>query len=165
MNLFNIDFSEIVLRIKIISFILSVIFGFLIVFFIVRFQKLVGFKIEKAKSLLKGQASASGGASRSRWEEIQDHIGSEREAEWKFAVIEADKLLNDLLAQAGFPGETMGERLTNIEKGQLLSLEGLWEAHKVRNKIAHDSNYFLRYSEARRVVKLYEDALRELQAL
>jgi len=108
---------------------------------------------------------AYGGALQSKWEEIKHHAESVKEAEWKLSIIEADNLVNDILKSAGYPGDTMGERLTNINKGQLLSLDGLWEAHKIRNKLAHDTNYFLRYAEARRAIVLYEAALKELNAL
>ena len=165
MNLFNIDLDLILFRLKLTSAIFSFIFGFGAVYFIVQFQKLVGLKIQMMKALLKAPESASGGAVQSRWEEIIRHLESSREAEWKFSIIEADKMVDDLLKQAGYPGETMGERLMNIEKGQLLSLQGLWEGHKIRNKLAHDTNYFLRYAEARQAIKFYEEALKELQAL
>src|SRR3989344_5824770 len=100
-----------------------------------------------------------------RWEEIEKHINSTREAEWKFAVIEADKLVDELLKSAGFLGDTMGDRLMNIQPGQLTTLQNLWEAHKIRNRLVHDTNYFLRYTEAKRAVSLYEKTLKELQAL
>lgn len=163
--MFNIDFSELFFRVKLVSGILSVIFFGLAVYFIVLFQKLVGIKVQMAKLALRAPEAASGGAGQSRWEEILRHVDSAKEAEWKFAIIEADKLLEDTLKQAGYPGDSMGERLLSIEKGQLLSLDGLWEAHKVRNKLVHDMNYFLRQAEARKVIQLYEDTLRELSAL
>lgn len=158
----NIDISEILFRLKLTSFIFSFVFGGLAVYFIVQFQKLVGLKAQMAKLALRIPEAASGGAIQSKWQEIMRHMDSDREAEWKFAIIEADKLINDSLRLAGYPGDTMGERLMNIEKSQLLSLEGLWEAHKIRNKLAHDVNYFLRYSEARRAIQFYENTLREL---
>lgn len=162
MSIFNIDFTELIFRFKIFSSVLSVVFGFLFVYFIVKFQKLISLKIKMAGLAFRAPEPAFGGASQSRWEEITRHVDSEQESEWKFAIIEADKLVNDLLKQAGYPGDTMGERLMSIEKGQLLSLEGLWEAHKIRNKLAHDTNYFLRYAEARRAINLYADTLKEL---
>ncbi len=100
-----------------------------------------------------------------RWEEIMRHLESTKEAEWKFSVIEADKLVDLVLTRAGFPGATLGERLTNIQPGQLETLEGLWEAHKVRNRLAHDLNYFLRYTEAKQAIEQYARTLRELQAI
>jgi len=101
----------------------------------------------------------------SRWEEIQKHLNSNKEAEWKFAVIEADNLVDGVLKASGYPGDTMGERLKNIDKSQIVTLDGLWEAHKIRNRLAHDPNYFLRYGEAKRAVQLYEKTLKELNAL
>jgi len=59
----------------------------------------------------------------------------------------------------------MGDILMNIQPGQLTTLQGLWEAHKIRNRLVHDINYFLRYTEAKRAVGLYEKTLRELQAI
>lgn len=100
----------------------------------------------------------------SRWQEILQHIDSVREGEWKFAIIEADKLVDDQLKNL-FPGETMGERLMNIDKTHLLTIDGLWEAHKVRNRLAHDTNYFLRHAEAVHAIRLFEATLKELGAL
>lgn len=165
MNIFSIDFSGILFKAKVISTILSVIFGSLAVYFIVLFQKLLGVKAQMVRAMLRAPEPASGGALTSKWGEIMRHFESEKEAEWKFAIIEADKLVDDLLKSAGYPGDTTGERLMGIEKVQLLSLDGLWEAHKIRNKLAHDTNYFLRYAEARRAIQFYEKTLEELQAL
>ena len=160
--MFNIDFELIFFRIKFISATLSFIFGGLAVFFIVRLQQLVGIKIQMARLALHSHEPAYGGASQSRWEEILRHVDSAKEAEWKFAIIEADKFVDDLLKSAGYLGDSMGERLMSIEKGQIANLDGLWEAHKIRNKLVHDINYFLRQAEARKAIQLYENVLREL---
>src|SRR3989344_3252947 len=42
-----------------------------------------------------------------RWQEITQHIDSIREGEWKFAVIDADKIVDDVLKNS-FAGETVG---------------------------------------------------------
>lgn len=162
--MFNIDFAEIIWRLKLTSITFSLIFGFVFVYSMVRFRKLVNIKIAMNK-ILHPPGPAYGGALQSKWEEIINHANSTREAEWKLSIIEADNLVDDILKSAGYPGDTMGERLMSIEKGQLLSLDGLWEAHKIRNKLAHDVSYFLRYAEARRAITLYEAALKELNAL
>lgn len=110
-------------------------------------------------------APATTGALSERWKEIRGHLDSPREAEWKLAVIEADKLLDDALAKAGFSGETFGDRLTNIQPGSLVSLDGLWWAHKVRNRLAHELDYFLRYTEAKQAIGYYGQTLEELQLI
>ena len=163
-NILGIDFTEIVWRLKMISIIFSALFGSVLVYSVAKFRQQVQIKMAMNK-LINPPGPAYGGALQSKWEEIIHHANSTREAEWKLAIIEADNLVDNTLKSASYPGDTMGERLMNIEKGQLLSLDGLWEAHKIRNKLAHDTNYFLRYAEARRAIALYEAALKELNAL
>ena len=163
--MFNIDLDLIFFRIKLLSAILSFLFSGFAVYFIVEFKRLVSTKTQMAKLALRIPEAAFKGASQSRWEEILRHVDSAKEAEWKFAVVEADKLVDDLLKKAGYFGESMGERLSSIERGQLANLDHLWEAHKIRNKLVHDVNYFIRQAEARQAVKFYEEALRELQGI
>lgn len=107
---------------------------------------------------------ALGGPLQNRWGEILKHLDSVHEGEWKYSVIEADKLVDDQL-KLYFAGETMGERMMGLDKTKLLTIDGLWEAHKIRNQLAHDTNYFLRHAEAVRAVKLYEQTLQELGAI
>jgi hypothetical protein len=111
------------------------------------------------------EAPREGGALRERWNEILRHLEAPQEAEWKVAVMEADKLVDTALSRAGFPGDSFGDRLTNIQPGTLLALDGLWWAHKIRNRLAHEMDYFLRYTEARQAVSYYEQALAELQLI
>ena len=110
-------------------------------------------------------ATATAGAWRGRWDDIVRHLDSPRETDWKLAVMEADKLADAALKHAGFAGDTFGDRLTNINPGDLTSLDGLWWAHRVRNRIAHEMDYFLRYTEARQAVSYYESTLAELRLL
>ena len=148
---------------KIVMAFLAGIIFLLLVVMVVKLNRLTARKIDLAKIIAPPSPASSG--MNARWEEVQKHISSTREAEWKFAVIEADKIVDDALKNAGFPGDTLGERLMNIEKGQLTTLEDLWTAHKIRNRLAHDINYFLRYAEAKKAVLLYEKTLRELEAI
>jgi hypothetical protein len=149
--------------VKLVLIVVSVLFVILIAIVVVKTNKLIGTKVNLAKEILPPQSATS--THNARWNEIEKHINSTREAEWKFAVIEADKLVDETLKEAEFPGETMGDRLMNIQPGQLTTLQGLWEAHKIRNRLVHDVNYFLRYTEAKRAVSLYEKTLKELEAL
>ena len=149
--------------VKIIFIVVSVLLVILIAMVILKIKNLMGVKINLLKEILPPEPATSG--LNARWEEIEKHINSTREAEWKFAVIEADKLIDEVLKGVGFQGDTMGDRLMNIQPGQLTTLQNLWEAHKIRNRLVHDVNYFLRYTEAKRAVGLYEKTLKELQAI
>ncbi len=98
------------------------------------------------------------------WAKITARLETGLESEYKLAIIEADSMLNDILKRMGFDGETLGERLERLTAATLPNLKQIWEAHKIRNNIVHDPNYRLTLDEARRVLDIYEQALRDLQA-
>ncbi|MDP2691250.1 MAG: hypothetical protein Q8O95_02480 [bacterium] len=52
------------------------------------------------------------------------------------AVLKADKLLDHALKQAGYTG-TMGEKMKQA-RAVFRDNNGVWSAHKLRNRIAHE---------------------------
>ena len=154
-----------VVWLKIISAMVSAVFAILIVAAVAKIR--AAGEIAAAAVPVTGPMPASSptGPLRVRWESILAHLDSPQEAEWKVAVMEADKLVETALAQAGFMGESFGDRLMAIAPGTLASLDGLWWAHKVRNRLAHELDYFLRYTEARQAIGYYEQTLTELQVI
>lgn len=78
-----------------------------------------------------------------RLADVLQHIDSDNPNDWKLAIIEADIILDEILKQRGYPGASLGERLKNIAPSSLASLNDAWEAHKVRNRIAHDGADFV----------------------
>ena len=99
------------------------------------------------------------------WHGIEARMRTMQEAEYKLAIIEADKLFDDLLQKMAYKGKDMGERLKQITPEQLSSISAIWKCHKVRNLISHDVNYHLTFSEAQWVIQMYEDAFIELGVL
>ena len=153
-------FSDITSILKIIGILATILIFVGIVMVVYKARK---FGKEKKKPEAGGMPEpASGGALTARWAEIMDHMGSERETEWKLAVIEADNLINDILAKSGFPGDTMGERLTGMRHEQLSALSGVWKAHLLRNRIVHETDFSPRYQEIHEALKYYRAALEEL---
>lgn len=100
-----------------------------------------------------------------RWQGVLKHLESLNESEWRVAIIEADKLVDEILTRKGFKGESVAEKISSIEKSQMKSIDRLWEAHKTRNRIVHKADYKIEQSEARRVISYYEEALVELGIL
>ena len=98
-----------------------------------------------------------------RWAHIESLIESPTDSDWRQAIIEADIMLDDLLRARGYEGATVGERLKQVDPAKLVSLNDAWEAHKVRNEIAHQGSAF-KISEhaAHRTVARYENAFHEL---
>lgn len=73
--------------------------------------------------------------------EIETMSNSANEIELKHAVMEADKLVDYALKAQGYGGETFAERLQNAEKYiDARVYQEIWQGHKVRNQIAHESD-------------------------
>jgi hypothetical protein len=89
------------------------------------------------------QEKFRGAVKHSRLEDIDKNVASENPNDWKLAIIEADIMLDGLLKERGYVGDTMGERLKSISSNQLASLQDAWEAHKTRNMIAHEGPDFV----------------------
>ncbi len=101
-----------------------------------------------------------------KWKLVETHINSDDQDKWKFAIIEADIILNELLDSLNFPGESIGEKLKAVEQSDFKHIEEAWEAHKIRNAIAHEgSDFLMNQREAQRVIGLYEKVFREFEII
>ena len=96
-----------------------------------------------------------------RWERIMDLVNTETSSEWKVAVIEADKLLEEMINYLPIQGENLGDKMKKIDRSDFLTLDDAWEAHKVRNRIAHEHGYEISQHEARRVIGLFKKVFDE----
>ena len=101
-----------------------------------------------------------------KWQGVLDHANSDNPSDWRLAILEADTMLESASQKLPVVADTLGERLKKIDKGDLRTLDNAWEAHKVRNRIAHDGFYFeITKHETLRVINLFESVLRELGAI
>jgi hypothetical protein len=97
-----------------------------------------------------------------RWANVQSLINSHSVNDWKQAIIEADIVLEEMLDKMGYKGETVGDKLKKVEKSDFLTLNKAWEAHKIRNRIAHKgSEYVLTKDDADRAIKAYTEVFKE----
>lgn len=80
------------------------------------------------------------------------------------AVIDADKLLDEALRKRSYNGKTMGERLVAAQK-ELTDNDGVWYAHKLRNRLVHEPTVRLRKNEAKQALSGVRQGLRDLGAL
>lgn len=97
------------------------------------------------------------------WANIEATLQEDNESAYARVIVEADKLLDFALKQRGVPGEAMGERLRN-GKRFLKSIDGVWQAHKLRNQLAHDMGTKLNRNEVERALKWFKQGLKELGA-
>jgi hypothetical protein len=99
------------------------------------------------------------------WENIIKRLDSGDEANYKLAVIEADKLLDTVLKKLTIPGSTMGERLKAIPVSQLPSIDNVWQVHRLRNHLVHTTEFVLTENKAKQAMTIYKQAFTELKVL
>jgi len=97
-----------------------------------------------------------------RWRDIEGLMQSTNTADWRIAILEADILLDDMLTQMGYQGNSIGDKLKQVDRNHFKTLNDAWNAHKVRNTIAHEgASYELTRSEAEGTVALFKKVFNE----
>lgn len=97
-----------------------------------------------------------------KWEQVLKYANSNNASDWRLSIIEADVMLEELLRTAGYLGESVGEMLKSVDKNEFLTLDDAWEAHKIRNAIAHSGKDFqLNERETKRAIALFEKVFKE----
>ena len=94
-----------------------------------------------------------------RWTHVRTLIESAQESDWRQAIIEADIMLEEVLRQAGYDGANVGDQL---KVARFVAIDDAWEAHKVRNDVAHRGSAFkLDNNVAYRTIQRYERVFKE----
>jgi len=148
---------------SVIAFIASAIFIYGIIYSYLRLGQLS--EIEADALLKKEQAwkdRHSDNQENRRWKEIQSHISSENPNDWKLAIIEADIILGEVLNTAGYAGHSIGEQLKSASTASFTSTQDAWDAHLIRNKIAHEgANFILTKTMAKEAIIKYQRVFKE----
>lgn len=96
-----------------------------------------------------------------KWKETQGYCKDK--STWPLAVINADKLLDEALKRRRFKGKTMGERLVAAQR-DFSDNDGVWYAHKLRNRLVHEADVKLREGDVKRALIGIRQALKDLGA-
>lgn len=144
--------------------IISVFFIAIIIYSVLRIRERKEEQDKKIKDMIFAEKEIEEDKGDKRWKTILDFITSNNPSDWRIAVIEADNMLDELTKELGLTGDNLGERLKNAPSGHFSTLDSAWEAHKVRNKIAHEGmNYQMEYREAKKAIEKYEEVFREFK--
>jgi hypothetical protein len=129
---------------SILAYIVAIILLVLYVFASIRrnlYNDLMAQELRDAEELYTQKYQVS--TKHSRLQDVKANASSNNPNDWKLAIIEADIILDDTLKQKGYLGTSLGERLKSISGAQMSTINDAWEAHKVRNRIAHDGADFV----------------------
>lgn len=135
----------------------ALLFGLLMLFFI--FRTSTG---SKSKGLNKIFVQE-------RWKEIELYMSQGGPANFQSAVIEADKLFDYVLKSVVGDNndQNMADRLKLSQKkfSSWEVYQGIWSAHKVRNRSAHEMDHELNSAVARNAIEQFKKGLRDLRLL
>ncbi len=163
-NFSSIDWQQSLFPWKVASLIISLFFIGAIVFLLIRIRK----DILKSLETIAESAAAPDSpqkVSLKGWQSVLDKLESGDEANYKLAVIEADKIFDNLLKRIGYQGEALGERLKQIDSGDIPNIDQIWQAHKIRNRLVHEPDFQLKEHEARQAIEIYQRAFNDLEAV
>lgn len=99
-----------------------------------------------------------------RWNRVVDQTNSSNPESWRLAILEADIMLNEILDVQGYKGETIADKMKQVDRANFNSIDDAWEAHKIRNRIVHEGvAHELSHAQVRRVIALYERVFKEFR--
>jgi hypothetical protein len=99
------------------------------------------------------------------WNKIKKGLEKEYEAQWKVSVIESFSFLEKILENAGYPGETLGERISKISPEDVSNTDKLMKDQEVYYDIIKDPNYRLTKEAAQEIIMDLEQSLKDLEML
>jgi hypothetical protein len=101
---------------------------------------------------------------RTDWLKIENSLDSRNPMTFQMAILSADKLLDRALKEVGVPGENMGDRL-KASKSRFSDINQVWTVHKLRNRIAHDTDVNINFITVKKSMYIYKKSLKELGAI
>jgi len=146
------QWKELIFALKTASIIISLIFGFLIVVLLIKVN--IGSKVKKVFSPSKPVPAFNKKRIQKKWIKIEKRLKTGAEANFKLAVLEADKIFNDILKDVGYEAEI---KISNKDE--------IKQAGKIKNKIIDDSEFSLTEIEAQKIVDAYKRGLEDLGAI
>lgn len=99
------------------------------------------------------------------WGAILHRVKGGTQDAMKYAILEADSLVDHFLKTVGFSGEHMADRLNQVVPDNVPSLGGVWKAHRLRNELAHTPGATVTVDETKEALSSYRDFLVELGAM
>lgn len=101
---------------------------------------------------------------RSRWMNIEMKLNRDDVNSYTVCIFEADKLLDQALREKGLSGKTMAERMKQCQ-GKWTNGNGVWAAHKLRNRLAHETDVKLDFERSRQALVAYKQGLKDVGAI
>lgn len=100
-----------------------------------------------------------------KWKKVKKGMKKDFEDQWKLSVIEGANLIDRVLKEAGYGGDNLGERLTQIDKEEIINLSDLIKAEVICRDVVRDPDYHLTKDKAQEIITVFEHSLKDLNVL
>jgi hypothetical protein len=141
---------------------LLLLVGLVLVF---RRFRIFGLRVYEAVEEAVNSGKISPARMQRKWEATAELMASERSSDRKKAAVEAEKLLDNVLRLANFPGENLEKRLIKIPEGRLNFQDDLVWAAKFTDSLGSDPTFAPDDEEINRAYYIFERTLKELNIL
>ncbi|MDD5433365.1 MAG: hypothetical protein PHE77_01770 [Candidatus Pacebacteria bacterium] len=98
-----------------------------------------------------------------QWKKIKQNFDKNDPVYWKLALLEAEKLMDEILIRMGLGTGTMDERLARASVDEIPNLQDVLQARRLCQDIARDPDYQLHKENAENTLQAFEKALIALQ--
>lgn len=125
-----------------------------------------GMSASRSKHRVDGLLATERDQIEQRWREVRELMQQNGTSHFRMAILHADTIFDSALKALHMPGNTMGERLKASERQfDRATYQMVWQAHKIRNRLAHEIESEVMNWEAREAVASFEQGLREIGVL
>lgn len=153
---------------SIIAILFSLLFFAIFIYSKIRLTQLYEIQdqnIKEEEALWAAQNNPAGTGNK-RWENIKLKVTDNNPESWRIAIIEADIMLDETLKNAGYVGQSIGDKLKTANPESFRTVQDAWDAHKVRNDIAHvGSDFILTQKTAQETLTRFERVFREFDVI
>jgi hypothetical protein len=125
------------------------------------FKKIQMIKLRNEKfAIIEKNEETDDDSINERWQRVLEYLEKPDSASWRISIIEADILLDEILTEYGYLGETIADKL---KSANFKTIQLAWDAHKIRNNIAHSGTEFpLTSHQAKKIINMYKQVFQEL---
>ena len=99
------------------------------------------------------------------WKRVVSRMKTKEPNNWKMAIIEADLVMDEVIKSSGYRGANTDERFKQVEPNVLANAEELREAHKIRDRVAHEPDFTIGKEDALRILRVYKKSFQEFGLL
>lgn len=157
--------QESLFPLKIIFIFISLIFFSAIIYFLVKTDFMQWWFLRTLKNFLFPKPLRREMITR-KWKKIKKNLEKgEFESQWKVSLIESLNIFDENLEKIGYLGENLRERLDRLSKEEISNLDELFRAQEICHDVVRDPDYRLTKEEAKEVIEIFEEALKDLEVL